>query len=238
MRMRLTCLIILFILTIPLFSFATEPLSKKSNGVGYHVNKNFDVVPNTPESPTKVVLLTIDDGPSKYSNDMMSVLKKHNAKAIFFVNGLHDKGNPEIIKSMARAGFTVGNHTWSHTNLKKIKREETVQKEINDNSKLILEATGANPKFFRSPFGVGTPYVREIVKKEGMIYMNWSGAAKDWEKNTKDEKIFMKNIMTDLHPGEILLLHEHAWTSHYLDHLLTTLEEKGYTFIDPTLITY
>lgn len=203
----------------------------------YQINKNFDLVPNEKNGEKKVILITIDDGPSKNTKSMVETLKKHKAQAIFFINGINHKKNPTEISFLAKEGFFVGNHTWSHQNLKKEKNLKKVEKEIRDNSKLIEKETGSAPRFFRAPFGITTPYVKDLVKKDKMIYMNWSGAAKDWEKNTKDKKVFLKNVTDDLHPGEILLIHEHDWTSKYLDELLTTLEQKGYVFVDPAQIT-
>ncbi len=221
--------ILIIWVAFPLFSYATVI-------PGYHINKNIDLVPNDPKGNKKVILITIDDGPSKYGRDMVATLLRHKAPAIFFINGIHDKDNVGNIAFESKLGFYIGNHTWDHANLTKIKKEK-VQKEIDDNTKLITKETGKAPKFFRSPFGMGNSYIKNLVKKDGMISMNWSGAAKDWEKSTRDKKVFLKNVMADLHPGEILLIHEHEWTSKYLDELLTTLEAKGYTFLDPNQIT-
>ena len=205
---------------------------------GYHVDSSYNVVPNDKNDNRKIILITIDDGPSKYGKGMTDTLIKHNAKAIFFINGMHDKNNTGNIEYEYKKGFTIGNHTWDHPNLKLIKNNDKIKKEIEDDSKLITKITGIPPRFFRPPFGMNTVYAKDLVKKENMISMNWSGAAKDWEKNTKDKKIFLKNVTTDLHPGEILLIHEHEWTAKYLDDLLTMLEQKGYAFVDPSAITY
>lgn len=204
---------------------------------GYHINKYFDLVPNDKKDNKKVILITIDDGPTKRAGDMMATLTKHHAKAIFFINGMHSKDAPNTIADEVKAGFTVGNHTWSHINLKQEKSTKVIQKEIDDNTKLITKITGQAPLFFRPPYGASSPYVRDLIKKDGMIFMNWSGAAKDWERSARDEKVFLNNIMGSLHDGEIILIHEHPWTVKYLDNLLTKIEEKGYTFIDPTQIT-
>lgn len=199
---------------------------------GYYINKNFDVVPNDKKANKKVILLTIDDGPSKYSKVIVATLLKHKAPAIFFINGMHNKKNLGTIAFEANSGFAIGNHTWSHANLKKIKNDSIVR-EIDSNTKLILELTGKEPAFFRPPYGAINKFTRDLVKKNNMIFMNWSGAVLDWEKSAKDEKVFLSNVMNNLHSGEILLLHEHEWTAKYLDTLLTTLEQKGYTFVDP-----
>lgn len=231
MKKNSIIIILIVILLCPAFSYAAVKTT------GYHINKNIDLIPNDKNGNKKVILITIDDGPSKYGKDMVATLQKHKAPAIFFINGMHDKDFKGNIAFEYNAGFSIGNHTWSHLNLKQEKKSEKITKEVNDNTKLITTITGSSPKFFRPPYGAGTQAIRDQVKKDGMIYMNWSGAAKDWEKNTKEEKIFTKNVLDGLHPGEILLIHEHEWTAKYLDGLLTTLEQKGYSFADPDSIT-
>jgi peptidoglycan/xylan/chitin deacetylase (PgdA/CDA1 family) len=178
-----------FIFASLFVSVANADNSKKN---GYYINKNFDLIPNDKAMNKKVVLITIDDGPGKTDRDLINTLKKHNAKAIFFINGIHDKDYKSNIKMLFDEGFSIGNHTWSHANLKKSK-EDTIKKEIDDNTKLIVKLTGQNPRFFRPPYGAINTFTKNLVKKEGMLFMNWSGAAKDWEKNTKDEKVFSKN---------------------------------------------
>lgn len=226
-----------FLFSISSNSIAETIPTTNMGSSGYHINKYFDLVPNNKNGNKKVVLITIDDGPSKRATEMMATLKKHNAGAIFFVNGNHGKDVPGIIEQEAKDGFAVGNHTWSHLNLKKEKDINKIKKEIDKNTELITKLTGKAPRFFRPPYGASTPTVRDLIKKDNMIFMNWSGAAKDWESSTKDEKVFIKNVMGPIHDGEILLIHEHPWTVKYLDDLLTTLEQKGYKFIDPSEIT-
>ncbi len=216
-------------LVFPSFSYAV-------GRSGYHINKNMDLVPNDRNGNRKVILITVDDGPTKRAISIMDILIKHQAKAIIFINGTHNKDAPNVITEEAKAGFIIGNHTWNHLNLKKEKNDK-IKKEIDDTSKLIIRLTGTPPKFFRPPYGVSNPYIKDLAKKDGMILMNWSGSALDWEEGSKDEKVFIKNVMDDLHPGEILLIHEHPWTVKYLDNLLTVIKQEGYTFVNPDQIT-
>jgi len=204
--------------------------------IEYLITKDYKIIPKDSKGDKKIVLLTFDDGPSNQSIEIVKILKAHNVKAIFFINGMHDKANPGAIKAEAEAGFPIGNHTWSHINLLKTKKTELIDKEINSNNELIAKITSSLPRFFRSPYGVSSPYSNALIKKENMISMNWSDAAKDWEKNTKDEKIFIKNVTDGLKPGAIILLHEHPWSLANLDALLTTLEKEGYSFADPNNI--
>jgi peptidoglycan/xylan/chitin deacetylase (PgdA/CDA1 family) len=202
---------------------------------GYKVNKSYDLVPTDKSLPSKVVLLTFDDGPTKRSQSIMDILAKYNIKTIFFINGIHDKEVKGVIASEFKAGHSIGNHTWSHQNLSKIKYDKAVQ-EIDSNSKLIKAITGADPTFFRSPFGVSTKQTRDYVAKAGMLAMNWSDSVKDWEKNTKKKEVFIKNVMKDLHPGAIILMHEHPHTVAFLPDLIEAIKSAGYTFITPSQI--
>ena len=202
----------------------------------YHIDKNFSVVPNNPKANKKVILLTVDDGPSKNSKALIDLFKKHNIKVIFFVNGLHNRSNPGVISDIYKAGHNIGNHTWSHPNLKLI-TDKNSKKEIDDNTKIIKKITGENPRFFRPPYGASTPYIRNYVKENGMLFMNWSGSAKDWEKKSRDEKIYIENITKDIYNGSIILIHEHAWSIPYIDTLILKLKKDGYIFVDPKDIT-
>lgn len=214
----------------------TIPKTKVETIGSYKVDKNFNVVPTDPNGDKKVVLLTIDDGPSKQSENLMAILADHNVKAIFFINGIHDKEYKGVIRKEYDAGHTIGNHTWGHLNLGKIK-ESTALDEINKNTKLITDITGEKPTFFRPPFGVSTQMVRDYLKKENMIFMNWSGSTLDWEKSARDPKVLINNVMKNLHDGEIILMHEHTWNVESLDQLITEIKNKGYTFLDPKYIT-
>lgn len=207
--------------------------SNSSISTKYKIINRDLVTPIEAKNQQKAVLLTIDDGPSKRTKEILDILNKHNAKAIFFINGINEKHNKGVIEETYKEGFAIGNHTWSHIDLKKQKDVVTIEKEINRNTELIKNLTKTPPLFFRAPYGESNPYVRKLVKEDGMIFMDWSGAAKDWEKSTIEKDVFINNAILNLHSGSILLIHEHPWSVANLDGLLTAIEEKGYTFIDP-----
>ncbi len=199
----------------------------------YIIKNRSTVIPIEKNGNRKVVLLTIDDGPTKRTLDIINILKKHDAKAIFFINGMFDKNNSGIIKQTAKDGFAIGNHTWNHQNLKKINDIKIIENEINRNSDLINTITGNNPRFFRAPYGESTQQIRKIIKDDGMIFMDWSDTAKDWEISSKDVGVFIKNVTDDLHDGSIILMHEHPWSLQNLDALLSTLDSLGYSYVNP-----
>ena len=75
--------------------------------------------------PTKPMLaLTFDDGPSMYTDELLDYLEEHQARATFFVLGSNVKKRPDSIKRMAEIGCEVGNHTYAHPDLTKLKAKE------------------------------------------------------------------------------------------------------------------
>jgi peptidoglycan-N-acetylglucosamine deacetylase len=206
----------------------------------YKLNKNYDVVPIDPDSgtPTKVALLTFDDGPKNKEmlTSILDTLDKHKAKAIFFVNGYRVKQNPDLLKLIDERKQVIGNHSWDHIDLKK-EAPAKVDQQIADVQAKVKELTGQAPKFFRPPHGSGSDYVREKVKQEKMLYMTWSNGSLDWDTKTNDKpKEVIDNVLKQLHAGSNILMHELAWTAEALDKLLTELEDKGYSFVDPNAI--
>ena len=201
--------------------------------IEYFITKNYEIKPKDPKGNNKIVLLTIDDGPSHQSIQIINTLESHKIKAIFFINGINSKANAGIIEQEAKAGFSIGNHTWSHLNLKRSKDINLINKEIDNNTNLIKKLSSETPKFFRPPYGESNAYVRDLIKKDNMIFIDWSIAAKDWETTARKKDVFIKNVMNNIKPGSIILIHEHPWSLANLDGLITAIEQKGYTFADP-----
>lgn len=205
----------------------------------YRMSKVYRFVPIDKTTTTdKVVLLTFDDGPKdeKQVTEMLDILDKHKAKAIFFVNGYRVKVHPELVKLIHDRGQTVGNHSYDHIDLKK-ENKESIEKQIGDVSKQVEDIIGEAPKFFRPPFGSGNDTVRSYVKDHGMLYMTWSNGSLDWDtKNKNKPDAVIANVLEQLHSGANILMHELPWTIEALDELLTKLEAKGYGFIDPDTI--
>lgn len=213
-----------------------NPKTEITNTKGYTMGADFRINPIDSNDNKKVVLLTIDDGPSRQSVQILDILDKHNVKAIFFINGTHHKANPSVIDEEFKRGHSIGNHTWSHQNLKQIS-EEKAKQEIDSNTKIIFETTGENPKFFRAPYGINSDFSRSYVKSQSMLSMNWSASPKDWEKPAHDKKVFVENVMKTLHNGDIILMHENTWSRDALEDLILAIQSKGYTFLDPKEIT-
>ncbi|WP_068775369.1 polysaccharide deacetylase family protein [Paenibacillus sp. FJAT-26967] len=206
----------------------------------YRINSNYDVVPVDAGGEKKVVLLTFDDGPKEKAmlESMLGTLDKHKAKAIFFMNGTRIKQHPELAKLIHDRGQALGNHSWDHVDLKK-ENPDNLDHQIGDVVKILEETTGSKPRFFRPPYGSGNDAVKAKAKAHQLIYMTWSNGSMDWEMSAEknDPDKIVASVLEQLHPGSNILMHELPWTADALDKLLTELEKKGYTFVDPAQIT-
>ena len=113
----------------------------------------------------KVVLLTFDDAPDKYSLEIAKTLQRLQVPAIFFVNGhfLKSDEKKSMLKEIHDMGFSIGNHTYSHVNLKELTEEEQ-KREIVKLNNLVEGIIGERPKYFRAPFGSNTDYSKKLLQ--------------------------------------------------------------------------
>ncbi|WP_085278535.1 polysaccharide deacetylase family protein [Paenibacillus barengoltzii] len=217
-----------------------EPTSTETAAppLQYHINKAYNVVPNDDTVNKKVVLLTFDDGPKEKEmiDGLIDTLDKHQAKAIFFVNGYRVKAHPELLHLIHERGQIIGNHSWDHIDLKK-ESAANMRKQIEDVQSIVKETIGEAPRFFRPPFGSGNDTTHQIADDNELIYMTWSNGSLDWDsKNKNKPEAVIANVLEQLHAGSNILMHELPWTVLALDELLTQLKQKGYGFVDPRTI--
>ena len=66
------------------------------------------------------VVLTFDDGPLPGpTRKILKALANHCTKAIFFPVGKLAAGYPEVLRAVAKAGHSIGAHTYNHIDLRK-----------------------------------------------------------------------------------------------------------------------
>lgn len=201
----------------------------------YYVNSNYYIKPTDPNESNKVVLLTFDDTPQgDFTLEILDILDKYDAKAIFFINGHYAVKHQELVMEIYNRGHILGNHTWWHENLRKITPEKTTEEIVKVND-LIEEWTGERPTYFRPPFGVMSDYAKEVVASENMQSMNWSLGSLDWEYNKPEQSDqVVKQVLDNIVPGANILMHDKEVTAIALEQILEELTEQGYSFVLPT----
>jgi peptidoglycan/xylan/chitin deacetylase (PgdA/CDA1 family) len=160
-------------------------------------------------------------------------LNKYNVKATFFLLGTNIKGNEDIIRKMASNGMEIGNHTYSHRLLTRLKKEE-IEEEFNKTNDLVFEIIGKYPTLTRPSYGSTTNTIRSIVTTPIII---WDVDTLDWKYHNSN-KIYSK-VIDRVSDGDIILMHDiYSATANSLEMIIPKLLEEGYQLVTVTELFY
>ena len=177
--------------------------------------------------PAKQIALTFDDGPDpNVTTQILSTLKKYNAKATFFMLGSRVEYYPELARNVEEAGHEIGNHTWNHPDLTKASVKK-INKEITSTSSIIKDVTGKKATVFRPPYGAENDFVRAQTDLPSIL---WDVDTMDWKYRSADQ--LLMQVKKNTKDGSIILMHDiHQSTADGLDAVLAYLKSEGYTFV-------
>ncbi|MDQ0271568.1 delta-lactam-biosynthetic de-N-acetylase [Cytobacillus purgationiresistens] len=189
------------------------------------------VYKGSPES--KDIYLTFDNGyENGYTGKILDVLKKEQVPAAFFITGHYLKTAPDLVKRMAAEGHTIGNHSWTHPDMTTISNEKT-KKELEQVRAETEKLTGIKSMaYLRPPRGIFSEKTLVKAREEGYTHIFWSLAYVDWKTDQqKGWEYAYNNIMKQIHPGSILLLHTVSKdNADALEKAIKDLKKRGYTF--------
>lgn len=186
-----------------------------------------NVIDNLENVEVKRIALTFDDGPhSSYTERLLDGLKERDVVATFFVTGEHAALHPEVIKRMQEEGHVIGNHTYSHIQLRQDNRE-AFKKELQKTNQVLKELTGEDVVYVRPPYG---SWDKELEKELNMIPVLWSVDPLDW--CTGNVQTVVGRVKEKVKDNSIILMHDYYDTSvtaalQIVDELL----EEGYEFV-------
>ncbi|WP_407691420.1 delta-lactam-biosynthetic de-N-acetylase [Robertmurraya mangrovi] len=185
------------------------------------------------DTSKKEIYLTFDNGyENGYTGKILDVLKKENVPATFFVTGHYLQSASDLVVRMAKEGHIVGNHSYYHPDLTQVD-DERLFKELEKVREEAEKITGEkNMMYLRPPRGVMSERTLKLAKEKGYIHVMWSLAFVDWyTDNQKGWQYAYDNIMKQIHPGAILLLHTVSKdNADALEKVIQDLKKKGYTF--------
>ena len=173
------------------------------------------------------VAITFDDGPSTvYTKILLDGLKERGVKATFFLTGQEIQYSKEVVKRMAKEGHIIGNHTYTHADLKKTNYKKAI-KEIEDTNNAIKEITGKKPKYIRPPYG---DWDERIFKETDMSIVLWSVDPEDWK--DQNASIVARRVIKNTTDGDVILLHDIFKTSvNAAFIIIDKLQSQGYEFV-------
>ncbi len=218
---------------------------------------NFPAKTCNPEH--RQLAITIDDLPieSLYFQKIAQSLKDHKAPAIGFViaNAVNDS-NLVDLKQFLKDGFEIGNHSYSHMNL----RKNTASSYIADvdHADKILSPLMTGIKYYRYPYLAKARWrkkqrVYDYLAKNHYVIAPITIDSKDYEFNAELMKspnqsqseylkqmkkryfdfVWQQTLKAEKKQctRQILLLHANQLNSYFLNDLLTMFEQHGYHFI-------
>lgn len=182
---------------------------------------------------TNEIYLTFDNGYEQgYTEKILSILRKHDVPATFFVTGHYVKSEPDLINRMVNEGHTIGNHSYHHKDFTKLTKEE-MKKELAMLEEVVKNVSKQKKTLYvRPPEGTFNEQTLQWAEELGYIHIFWSVAFKDWESDVKRGWNYAyDNVMQQVHPGAIILLHTvSADNAAALEKIIVDLKKQGYTF--------
>lgn len=181
-----------------------------------------------PEPPSKVLYLTFDDGPSQYTQAVLDVLARHNAKATFFVLGCHASGRGDLLHTIYAAGHGVASHTYNHPSLPAVSRQR-FDREVADTAAVLGDLDHG---CLRPPYGALNQTVRAAAAEQGYQLVLWTIDPRDWAR--PGAAAIAQRVIGRAHDGGIVVLHDgggdRSQTVAALETILTELAAQGYQF--------
>lgn len=188
----------------------------------------------------KVIYLTFDDGPSKYTEKLLEILDRYSVKATFFVV---NTGYAHLIDDIAAAGHSVAAHTYSHDYEKIYSSEEAYFADLNKILGVIKNCSGVDTKLLRFPGGSSNKVSRfnegimsrltyEVVDR-GYKYFDWNVDSNDAGGAKTAEKVY-KNVIAGVQGRRVSIVLQHDTKGYSVDAVEKIIQwglENGYQFL-------
>ena len=186
----------------------------------------------------KVIYLTFDDGPSvRYTPQVLALLRRHHARAVFCGVGTAVRAHPELIRQIVADGHALCDHTLSHDERLRHRSAATIHREIDGGLAALHAASPGTPvRFFRAPGGNWSPALRAVAGRHGMASLTWTVDPRDWSKPGVPHIL---SVVRSQHRNRaVVLLHDgggaREQTVAALEVLLPELAALGYRFEVPS----
>jgi peptidoglycan/xylan/chitin deacetylase (PgdA/CDA1 family) len=211
-----------------------------------------------PRNSEKLVALTFDlceqaNEKSGYDADLVNYLRDHQVKATFFAGGKWMRSHAEkTMQLMADPLFEIGNHAWTHGNLRVLngpemyaqinwtQAEYELLREKLLKSKCAVQfgdkaAVAIPPSLtaFRFPYGACNAQSLAAVNQTGLAAIQWNIVTGDPARGQTADHI-ARTILDRIQPGSIVVAHANGrgWhTAEALPLIVSKLRSRGYHFV-------
>ncbi|WP_194816240.1 polysaccharide deacetylase family protein [Nocardia sp. XZ_19_385] len=184
------------------------------------------------DTSEKVVALTLDDGPTGKTAEVLKVLADAGIPATFYLNGRDLAANPEAGRAIAQAGHEIGNHTYSHRRMVLVS-SGTVRDEVAGTDAEIAKTGYQGPITFRPPYGKKLWGLPKYLSDHDRTTVMWD-VEPDSGKVASAAEIVAETV-GKVRPGSIVLLHvmsdQGASSLAAIPRIVAELRAQGYSFV-------
>jgi peptidoglycan/xylan/chitin deacetylase (PgdA/CDA1 family) len=211
-----------------------------------------------PVNGEKLVALTFDlceqaNEMTGYDGAIVDLLRAAGAHATFYAGGKWMRSHPtRTMQLMADPLFEIGNHAWTHGNLRVLRGQEMeaqiqwtqAQYELLRDQLLDSACAAAVPEHarqripplpttFRFPYGTCDATALTAVAQAGLHSIQWNLVSGDPAKGQTTDRI-VTTVLHRVRPGSIVVAHANGrgWhTQAALKTLIPALKQQGYRFV-------
>jgi len=180
------------------------------------------------------VALTFDDGPNpRFTPQVLQLLRRYHAKAVFCVIGREVQRYPDVVRAIVADGHRLCNHTMAHDQRLRHKPPAAIRADMRQvNAAIHRSVPRMRVSYFRAPAGNWSSGLRHIAEQAGMQPLGWTVDTRDWA--DPGVQTIVATTRKQLRPGGVVLLHDgggdQSQTIQALGQLLPTLAKQGYRF--------
>ncbi|SDM48513.1 polysaccharide deacetylase family protein [Allokutzneria albata] len=184
------------------------------------------------ETPEKAVALTLDDGPTDFTPEVLRTLAELGVPATFYLNGNDLVARPHLGRQIRAAGHELGNHSYSHQRMALV-GPEFVRREVEDTDRELRTAGQDGEITFRPPFGKKLWTLPSYLAEHDRVTVMW-----DVEPDSgtgHDAPTMVRTALAETRPGSIILMHvmypNRAPSRAAIPGIVTGLRRQGYRFV-------
>ena len=179
------------------------------------------------ETDERQIALTLDDG---YNVDprILELIESYGVHGTAFIVGEVADTNPWLINELARLGWLVCSHSYTHAQLTGLS-SGAIRSEIERGIAAVERVVGYRCPYFRAPYGSVDTRVAAEARALGVQIIGWDASISDSAPAGTDPDLQLSIAKEHLSPGSILLGHFGATNSYVvLRELLAWLHEEDY----------
>ncbi|PTL80648.1 polysaccharide deacetylase family protein [Vitiosangium sp. GDMCC 1.1324] len=171
---------------------------------------------------------------NEYDERVIRTLLETGTPATLFIGGGWALANPRRVQELAQyPDFELGNHTFSHPNMPKVKDDRKVLEELQRTQQVVYDLTGRIPKYFRPPFGEVDRRVAWLASQAALTTINFDLPSGDPDETVTPKRL-VDWVLRKASPGGIVVMHmnhKRFPTAEALPEVIKGLRKRGFELV-------